>query len=107
MNYYDQKILDFYTNVDGIYELIRTKKGTLKVTSLDKVADHFFRFTDEVKGKGNYYLIRKGKVLLLVFIKPKTLTMQTYDVTKEVKETKDGKKFSFQGICYRVHRKLK
>lgn len=105
MSKYNEKILEIANDADIIIEMLRTKKLSTLEKIIDFVITNSVSVADSLNMNGAYYLVTKGKKHKLVNITSE-LEIKEFDVTSEVENSSNPKKFEYNGNYYKTFKKV-
>lgn len=106
MTKYHEKILEIANDADSIIELLRKKKLSTLEKIVDFVITNSVSVADSLKMNGAYYLVTKGDKHKLVNVTPE-LEVKEFDVTREVQNSSNPKKFEYNGNYYKTFKKVR
>lgn len=106
MSKYREKILEIASDADSIIEMLRKKKLSTLEKIMDFIITNSVSTADGLNMKGAYYLVTKGEKHKLVNITPQ-LEIKEFDVTSEVENSSNPKKFEYNGNYYRTFKKVR
>lgn len=105
MNKYREKILEIGNDADSITEMLRKKKLSTLEKIMDFVVTNSVSVMDSLNINGAYYLVTNGEKHKLVNITPE-LEVKEFDVTREVENSSNPKKFEYNGNYYKTFKKV-
>jgi len=105
MSKYHEKILEVANDADSIIEMLRKKKLSTLEKIMDFVVTNSVSVVDSLNMNGAYYLVTKSEKHKLVHITPE-LEIEEFDVTSEVENSSNPKKFEYNGNYYKTFKKV-
>lgn len=105
MTKYHEKILEIANDADSIIEMLRKKKLSTLEKIIDLVITNSVSVADSLNMNGAYYLVTKDEKHKLVHITP-ALEVEEFDVTSEVENSSNPKKFEYNGNYYKTFKKV-
>lgn len=105
MSKYHEKILEIANDADSIIEMVRKKKLSTLEKIMDFVVTSSVSVIDSLNMNGAYYLVTKGEKHKLVHI-TRELEIEGFDVTNEVENSSNPKKFEYKGNYYKTFKKV-